>query len=111
MKALKPNDLGNKFLIENCQKIKTQDILKRSKEKLKEALLGAEIEASGVKVELTTSRTHNNGIRFWFKCPSCHTRIAVLYKHPMSGKIGCRNCLNLEYRKRKYKGMIEAKLP
>ncbi|MCJ7793156.1 MAG: hypothetical protein MUP45_04270 [Candidatus Marinimicrobia bacterium] len=110
MKSLKPNDLGNKFLVENCQKIRMQDILRYSKEKLKEALLNAEIEASGVKVELTTSMTYNNGVRFWFKCPYCQVRIAVLYKHPISGKVGCRNCLNLEYRKRKYKGMIEAKL-
>ncbi|MCL4389855.1 MAG: hypothetical protein M1484_04635 [Patescibacteria group bacterium] len=111
MKSLKPNDLGNQFLVENCQKIRMQDILRSSKEKLKEALLNAEIEASGVKVELATSKTYNNGIRFWFKCPICQARIAVLYKHPINGKVGCRNCLNLEYRKRKYKGMIEAKLP
>jgi len=111
MKPFKPNYSGNKFLVESCQRIRMQDILRSSREKLKEALLEAEIETSGVKVGLTTSKTYNNGIRFWFKCPGCQARIAVLYKHPITGKVGCRNCLSLEYRSRKYKGMIEAKLP
>lgn len=111
MKPFKPNHSGNKFLVENCQQIRMQDILKSSREKLKKALLEAEIEASGIKVGLTTSRTYNNGIRFWFKCPGCQARIAVIYKHPITEEVGCRNCLKLEYRSRKYKGMIEAKLP
>ncbi len=107
MKTLNPNDLGKKYLVEECQKIRIEDFLKTYRNKLKELILNSEIEVLELEVELTTSKTRYSGIRFWFKCPLCDKRIGVLFKHPMTDKIGCRECLNLEYRKRKYKGMIE----
>jgi len=110
MKILNPNDLGRKCLVEECQKIRIEDFLKTYRNKLKELVLASELEILGLKIELTTSKTCYNGIRFWFKCPLCKKRAGVLLKHPLTYEIGCRQCLNLEYRKRRYKGMIEGKL-
>jgi len=110
MKILNPNDLGRKCLVEECQKIRIEDFLKTYRNKLKELVLASELEILGLKIELTTSKTCYNGIRFWFKCPLCKRRAGVLLKHPLTYEIGCRQCLNLEYRKRRYKGMIEGKL-
>lgn len=110
MKILNPNDLGRKCLVEECQKIRIEDFLKTYRNKLKELVLASELEILGLKIELTTSKTCYNGIRFWFKCPLCKRCAGVLLKHPLTYEIGCRQCLNLEYRKRRYKGMIEGKL-
>jgi hypothetical protein len=110
METLNPNDLGKKYLVEECQKIRIEDFLRNYRGKLKKLVLASELEVLGLKIELTTSKTCYNGIRFWFKCPLCEKRVGILLKHPFSNKIGCRQCLNLEYRKRRYKGMIEGKL-
>jgi hypothetical protein len=110
MKTLNPNDLGKKYLVEQCQKIKIDDFLKTYRGKLKELIISSELEALGFQIGLTTTKTCYNGLRYWFKCPGCDRRAGVLLKHPLSNKIGCRTCLNLEYRKRRYKGMIEAGL-
>jgi predicted RNA-binding Zn-ribbon protein involved in translation (DUF1610 family) len=58
-------------------------------------------------IELTPSRTAFGGIRYWFKCPNCGDRVGMLFVQPITRVIGCRKCLGLEYRSRKYKGMIE----
>ena len=105
VKSLNPNNLG--LLVEECQKIKISDFLGKCKDGLKEAIIKSELEILGLKIELTTSKTCYNGIRFWFKCPLCGRRIGVLFKHPLTSAIGCRHCLKLDYRKRRYKGMIE----
>ena len=107
-KSLNPNNLG--LLVEECPKIQITDFIEKYKTKLKEALILSELEIMGLSVELTISKTHYGGIRFWFNCPLCGKRIGVLFKHPLTNVIGCRKCLNLEYRKRRYKGMIEGKL-
>ena len=107
MKTLTPNNLGKNFLVEECQKIKIEDFLKQCRNQFKELIINSELEALGWNLELTTSKTHYNGIRLWFKCPLCDQRIGVLFKHPLTNTIGCRQCLNLEYRKRRYKGMVE----
>jgi hypothetical protein len=108
MKSLNPNNLG--LLVEECQKIKISDFLQKCRNGFKDTLIASELEVMGVNVRLGTSKTCYNGIRFWFKCPACNHRIGVLFKHPLTGAIGCRKCLNLEYRKRRYKGMAEGKL-
>ncbi len=108
MKSLNPNNLG--VLVEGCQKIKISDFLRKSKIKLKEAIVKSELEIEGLNIGLAISKTNYNGTRFWFKCPLCNLRVGVLFKHPLSDRIGCRKCLNLEYQKRRYKGMIEEKI-
>jgi len=111
MKTSTPNNLGKTFLVEECQKIKIEDFLKQYQNKLKEIVLNSELEALGWNIGLSISKTHYGGIRFWFKCPICKFRVGVIFKHPLTSSIGCRGCLKLEYRKRRYKGMIEGDLP
>ncbi len=107
LKTMKPNDLGEKFLVENCQKIRIEDFLKSYRDKLKGLILSSELEVLGLKIDLITSKTGFNGLRFWFKCPLCSRRVGVLFRYPLNDCIGCRKCLGLEYRKRRYKGMVE----
>lgn len=107
MKSLTLNNLGKKCLVEDCQKIRIENLLKSYCNKFKGLALTSELQVSGWKVELTVSKTYRNGVRLWFKCPLCGLRAGVLFRHPVSEAIGCRKCLNLEYRKRRYKGMIE----
>ena len=102
---MNPNNLG--LLVEECQKIKISDFLKRTKAGLKEAMIKSELEVEGLSIGLTTSKTGYNGLRFWFRCPLCGLRAGVLFRHPVNEAIGCRKCLKLEYRIRRYKGMIE----
>jgi len=109
MKKLSPNDFGKNILVENCQKIKMKDFLKVCRAKMKKVILDSEIEMKGLNIDLTTSKTRFNGIRFWFVCPVCGKRVGILFEHPITGQIGCRACLRLRYAKRRYKGMIEEK--
>ena len=109
MKTLNPNDFGKSLLVEECQEIRVNDFLKTCRVELKRLTLNLEIEAQGLKIELTTSKTSFDGQRLWFACPICGKRVGVLYNHPISEKIGCRKCLGLDYAKRRYKGMTEQK--
>jgi len=109
MKTLNPNDFGKTFLVEECQKIKIDDFLKVCRAQLKKFTLDMEIQELGLKIDLATSKTCFNGTRFWFACPLCNKKVGVLFTHPVNNKMGCRTCLGLDYRKRRYKGMIEEK--
>lgn len=93
--------------MDQCVQLRIGDLLKESNSKLKESMIQADLKAMGVEVELTTSKTCFGGIRLWFCCMQCRSRVGILYKHPLSGEAGCRKCLNLDYRKRRYKGMVE----
>ena len=104
---MSPNDFGKKYLTEQCQKIKITDFVRESNSQLKETLINASLEAEGYDLLLNSSKTGFGGTRFWFSCPICDKRAGVLYKHPMSQILGCRRCLRLDYRKHRYKGMVE----
>lgn len=107
MKTLNPNDLG-KFLVEECRCITFREYLSRAKTRLKEALITSELSVFDTPVGFTTSRTKFGGTRHWFACPTCSRRVGVLFVHPISSAVGCRLCLGLEYRKRRFKGMVES---
>lgn len=107
---MSPNDFGKKILVDQCQKIAMKELLREARLKLKKCLLNSEIEAHGLNVKLKSSKTGFGGIRYWFSCPSCNRRVGILYKHTLSNQLGCRLCLGLDYRKHRYKGMIEEKL-
>ena len=104
---MNPIDLGEKFMVEDCYRISMKDYLARAKAKIKEILLTSEMSLLEAPILLSESRTGYGGKRYWFTCPKCNKRLGVLLIHPISKDIGCRKCLNLEYRKRRYKGMIE----
>ena len=108
MKTMKTNNLGKKYLVEQCQRINITDYNRQAKNKIKELLINSQIELGGEQIELTTSQTNYKGTRYWFKCPICSNRVGVLFKHPISQILGCRMCLGLEYRCRRYKGMVES---
>jgi len=105
---LSPYDLGDFLIAENCYKVKVDDLVKKAQEGLKMRLLEAHVEALGVEVCFTTSKTKFNGKRFWFLCPNCGRRIGTIYKYPTEEIFGCRICLNLKYRKQRFKGMVES---
>jgi hypothetical protein len=107
MKSLKPNNLGKKYLVDQCLGISISGYLKKAKKELKELVINSQLELDGINIELVTSQTNYKGLRYWFKCPICYRRTGKLYKHPISLILGCRRCLRLEYRCRKYKGMLE----
>jgi hypothetical protein len=107
MKTSRPYHSGKQILVEDCQRVSISAYLRRAREKLKKELVTAEIKMGNLSVELTPSKTAFDGVRYWFKCPLCTHRVGTLFVHPMTNAIGCRKCLGLEYRSRRYKGMIE----
>lgn len=110
MNSLPPNYFG-KILVEECERVTMKDFLDVAKLKLKRTLIQSEIEASGYNLQLDETKLHFGGTRFWFKCPICNSRRGVLFKHPITQSLGCRACLDLQYKKRRYKGMIETSIP
>jgi hypothetical protein len=107
---MNPNDFGKKYLVEQCQKIKVVDYIRKAKSELKEVLIDSYLEADEYDVFLNTTKTGFGGTRYWFSCPLCHKRSGVLYKHPVSQILGCRECLNLDYRKHRYNKMVDCLL-
>lgn len=105
------NDFGNRLLVEDCQKVSVIDLLKDYKRQLKRTILRSQFEMLNENILITTSRTGNDGLRFWFACPRCRRRVGVLLKHPIQQELGCRKCLGITYKKQRYKGMIEAEIP
>jgi hypothetical protein len=104
------NDFGKKLVVEQCRQIRVEHYLKSLKPKLKASLLASQLEIGGIKVALLNSRTGFSGTRYWFSCPLCNRRVGVLFKHPISNMLGCRQCLGLKYSKSRYKGMLEENL-
>jgi len=101
------NDLGRNYLVDDCQKVAVTDLLRDYKVKLKETILRTQFEMLDENILITTTKTGNNGFRFWFMCPRCKRRAGTLLKHPLQNILGCRVCLKLEYKKRRFRGMVE----
>lgn len=107
MKTLNPNDLGKKYIVEECRKVSISALIKATKNKLKESLLKAELEYWDIDIKLGTTNTHKGGFRYWLKCPQCTKNVGSIYLHPITNNLGCRTCLNLKYKKSRFKGMVE----
>jgi hypothetical protein len=107
MKSLEPYHSGKQILVESCQRVSISTYLHKAKEKIKKELVTAEIKMDNMNIDLIPSKTAYEGVRYWFKCPLCTHRTGTLFVHPLTSTIGCRRCLGLEYRSRRYKGMIE----
>jgi len=54
----------------------------------------------GYTVSLVTTPCNFGGVRYWFACPSCDWRVAVLYLAPGDVYFRCRHCNNLSYHSR-----------
>jgi len=100
-------DLGINNLVEHCQKIDINDVLRLVNKEAKQLILKSRIDVMGIKLDLLTSNTRFNGKRNWFSCPICSKRVGVIFRSPTNTKIGCRKCLGIKYRKQRFKGMIE----
>jgi hypothetical protein len=50
-------------------------------------------------VEMTTTACHLGGRRYWFSCPGCSQRVAVLYAP--GNRFACRRCSGLAYASQK----------
>ena len=107
MKSMIPNDYGKIILVENCLKIDINEFVREYRFQMKRAAISTFLEPYGLKLDLTVTTTGYGGKRIWFKCPMCARRIGMLYQHPISQLFGCRECLSLKYRKRRFKGMVE----
>ncbi len=105
---INPYDLGSFQLADSLQKIHIDELVRRAKKVLKQRLVEAQIESLGIAVRLTISKTRFSGERLWFVCPVCAKRVGTLYRHGLKEIVGCRNCLEVKYRKQRYKGMLEA---
>lgn len=55
------------------------------------------ISIDGKQIHLTKSKTHFPGLRNWFLCPQCQSRVGVLYRPPSKTQFLCRNCHYLFY--------------
>lgn len=108
---ISPYNSGDFQMADNAMRINIDELVNCVKKELKIRLLQAKIEALGIEVSLTTSKTRFNGDRFWFLCPICQIKVGTLYKHPLQSILGCRNCLELKYKSQRYKGMIESGVP
>jgi len=108
MKSLKLNDLGKKFIVEECQKISIKFYIDNAKRKIMDALIKSELQYKDIDIQISTSNTYGGGIRYWFLCPLCKRRAGVIFTHPITNIFGCRTCLNLKYKKIRFKGMIES---
>jgi len=91
-----------KFIIEECQAVNINVLMREVKSRLKEELLKIELEGLGNDIRLTSSKTGNGGARYWFFCPKCNRRVGVLYRLPGSNSFGCRRCLKLQYGTARY---------
>lgn len=102
---IKPYDSGKNNLVEHCQRINVDELVRQVNMNLKQQILQTQVEVMGFKLEIVTSRTN----RYFFLCPICGKRFRTIYKHPVSLQVGCRKCLGIKYRSQRFKGMLEGK--
>lgn len=50
-----------------------------------------------VSVTLLKTIPNYGGVRYWFECPTCRTRVGRLYAVDVALGLRCRRCLNLVY--------------
>ena len=105
MKSMSPNNSGN--LVEGSTKVSINKYVQEVRKQVKEELLIRSANILGTKIGLSQTQTGFGGTRYWFNCPICNSRIGTIFVHQITQRVGCRKCLGLEYRSRRYKGMVE----
>lgn len=103
MKTLKTNYLGKKYL-EQCQKITIKEIINKVSLEIEKQILNIELDW----LEIIKTKANYWGFRVWFKCPICNKKVFTLYN--INWVLKCRNCSWLNYRKQRFKGMLEWKI-
>ena len=94
-----------KTLIEHCQKLNINELVKSVKSEFVRTKLKSKISALGQNLEITTTPCHFGNERLWFLCPSCKKRVATLYRPATNDILLCRKCHNLTYLKSRYSKM------
>lgn len=94
-----------KLLVEQCQKLNINELVKGIKSEFVKIKLKSTINALGQTIEITTTPCHFGSERIWFLCPSCKKRVATLYKPPVKNTLLCRKCHDLTYIKTRYRKM------
>lgn len=95
-----------KILVEQCQKININDLVRDIKIEMTSLRLKEKIELLNQDIGITYTRCNFGGLRFWFVCPQCNNRVGVLYKNPISEAILCRKCHGLSYMKSTFHKMM-----
>ena|SRR3989338_2419046 len=108
MKPSTLNNLGKKYLVEDCEKIRIDHVIRQVKKEVQKTVITAVAVVDGFEVKLTSHKLHHGGDRLWFVCPICRLPAGLIYRHPVQyDLVGCRRCLGLDYRSRRFKGMVE----
>lgn len=55
------------------------------------------LHGPGASIPLTQTPCFFGGHRFWFKCPQCGLRVAILYMPQSESRYLCRHCHSLTY--------------
>jgi hypothetical protein len=104
------NNYRKPILSENCLKLNVNEYVALCRSELEKQIIDLAFDFDDVKIQLTSSKTGNGGTRRWFCCPICNKRVGIVYKHPISKDVGCRKCLKIDYKKHRYKGMLESQI-
>ncbi len=95
-----------KTLVEHCNKLNVNDLMRKAKRQLFEIILKADIVLTEQGIKLTTTNCYFGGKRFWLICPACNKRVGTLYQKPTDEVLLCRKCQNLTYLKTRYHNML-----
>lgn len=95
-----------KILVEQCQKININDMVRGVKIEMALLRLKEKIELLNQDIGITCTPCNFGGQRFWFVCPQCSRKVGVLYKNPISDSILCRKCHGLSYMKSRFNKMM-----
>ncbi len=77
MKSLDPYDLGKNNLVEHTRKININDLVRFANKELKRQIVKSQVELLGLSISLITSKTHFEGERLWFSCPTCKKELEL----------------------------------
>ena len=61
-------------------------------------------------VALVATTQRLGGVRWWFSCPGCARRCAVLYRPPRRERYACRVCTGVDYETQKVSGRRRAEI-
>lgn len=93
---LKPSEIDKIVKQGNYTKINIDQVIRETKLSLKKAILEAQLELLGSSINLTTTKTRFNGVKYWFVCPRCNRRSGNLYFINDLGENVCKKCLELQ---------------
>ena len=101
------NDYGNPSTNDNVDSLNINTVIKSLRSRFEQSLIEQPFHVNNAQLHLTHSATGQGGTRYWFICPLCVCRVAVVYYDV--GLFACRRCLAIKYPSSRYKGMIEEK--